>query len=433
MDLKTILKSFSSNDVREVFIKILSPNDNSKNQIYLGSESFIHILPSTHSSMSIQNSAKENAKEFIFINHICFFWINNSGINYAPDAKIIFYPQYPEVRLSGFLSGAEQAPSDLLGVRTTKRRVLFLGSDSKGISFGRVEKLSAKLLKEIKHKCDNWDQKKSKGVFFKKELGDKHSLYALTYALRGIFNKEWINGCRIKKGKIIPYKASNGGGYTLEAQLGISPNGNSEPDYLGWEVKQHAISSKIITLMTPDPDKGFAAEHGTKKFVFKYGYLPRNGQKNRKNFGGLYRNKGDFHHLTKVKLVINGFKNGKINSLNGHISLIDQEGNQAATWSFEKLMSHWTKKHYKAVFVSSENRPHSDTTQYRYFSPISIGINSRFIKFLQLVEDGKIYLDPALKVETNENGKQEIKTRYQFRVHLNDLALLYERYEEIVI
>ncbi len=36
-------------------------------------------------------------------------------------------------------------------------------------------------------------------------------------------------------GSITPYLARNGGGYTLEAELGILPNSYSEPDLLGWE------------------------------------------------------------------------------------------------------------------------------------------------------------------------------------------------------
>jgi hypothetical protein len=31
--------------------------------------------------------------------------------------------------------------------------------------------------------------------------------------------------------------SSNCGGYTLEAELGATPNGYSEPDFMGWEIK----------------------------------------------------------------------------------------------------------------------------------------------------------------------------------------------------
>jgi hypothetical protein len=38
-------------------------------------------------------------------------------------------------------------------------------------------------------------------------------------------------------------EAPNCGGYTLEAELGITPNGYSEPDFLGWEVKQFGVAN----------------------------------------------------------------------------------------------------------------------------------------------------------------------------------------------
>jgi hypothetical protein len=53
---------------------------------------------------------------------------------------------------------------------------------------------------------------------------------------------------------ILPCKSPQCGGYTLEAELGITPNGYSEPDFMGWEVKQFGvtkfenINSSIITL-----------------------------------------------------------------------------------------------------------------------------------------------------------------------------------------
>jgi hypothetical protein len=53
--------------------------------------------------------------------------------------------------------------------------------------------------------------------------------------------------------------------------LGISPNGRSEPDYLGWELK--AYSGSRITLMTPEPNGGLYGEKGVAEFLRTYGYL----------------------------------------------------------------------------------------------------------------------------------------------------------------
>ena len=50
---------------------------------------------------------------------------------------------------------------------------------------------------------------------------------------------------------------------TLEAELGITPNGYAEPDFMGWEVKQYGVTDFIairprspVTLMTPEPTGG---------------------------------------------------------------------------------------------------------------------------------------------------------------------------------
>ena len=64
----------------------------------------------------------------------------------------------------------------------------------------------------------------------------------LVEKLTNIYEKHWISSKMIKSdGSITPYLARNGGGYTLEAELGILPNSYSEPDLLGWEIKQYGV------------------------------------------------------------------------------------------------------------------------------------------------------------------------------------------------
>ena len=59
-------------------------------------------------------------------------------------------------------------------------------------------------------------------------------------------------------GQLQPCPAPQGGGFTLEAELGI-PKVLAHAQHLGWEVKQFAVedyerieSAKPITLMTPE-------------------------------------------------------------------------------------------------------------------------------------------------------------------------------------
>lgn len=432
MKLNQIFAKFTENNVCEVCIKFLSQNDNSKNQIYL-CEEFVQILPAHKTELKIQYSKKRKAEEYIFHNHLSFKWIMDKKKINAPNTKLIFYPQYPEARLSGFLLGAKGAPNDLVGAKNQISRVLFIGSDQEGNSFGLVQKLTSSLKSEIISDCLTWREPKSnqETKFFFKELYTEDPIIVISKAIRKIHKEGWISSCRLNKnGEKVSYNARNGGGYTLEAQLGIKPNSNAEPDYMGWEIKQHSIKTNVITLMTPDPDKGFAAEKGTKEFVKKYGYSDRSGKQNRLNFGGIYKNNKPPHHLTKLKLIISGYRDGKIVDHKGSIALVDSKDVKVAEWSFEKIMVHWTKKHLKAAFIPSENKTENKQIYYRYLKNISLGQNSKFTSFLELIDKGFIYLDPALKFETI-NEKEEIKTRYQFRIKKKDLPKLYQLFQEI--
>ena len=58
-------------------------------------------------------------------------------------------------------------------------------------------------------------------------------------------------------------------GYTLEALLGVMPNGFAAPDYLGWEVKQYSVNNfekntakTPVTVFTPEPTEGVYTASG---------------------------------------------------------------------------------------------------------------------------------------------------------------------------
>ena len=87
-----------------IYAKKLAPNDNSKNQIYLGGDfSALNIVP--HSDVysdasDVAGAVRDRAKAAID-----FYWVDSDGLHRAPNAGLILYPKYPEVRMSGFLSG----------------------------------------------------------------------------------------------------------------------------------------------------------------------------------------------------------------------------------------------------------------------------------------------------------------------------------------
>lgn len=105
MNLKSLLKLFANNNCQKVYVKRLSPNDNSKNQVYLaGSFDILNILP----FKEITTDNDGNWKRSRFKTNLDFYWANENGslIN-APKAQLILYPKYPEVRFFRFSSGCK--------------------------------------------------------------------------------------------------------------------------------------------------------------------------------------------------------------------------------------------------------------------------------------------------------------------------------------
>lgn len=236
----------------------------------------------------------------------------------------------------------------------------------------------------------------------------------------------------------MPCEASNCGGYTLEAELGITPNGYSEPDFLGWEVKQFGvtnfarINSAIITLMTPEPTDGIYKTKGAEVFIRKYGYSDKAGKENRMNFGGVHKI-GVRHQLTNLEMQLIGFDNesGKIRNTNGRIALVDNRGNEAASWSFSSMLLHWNRKHNQACYVPSLSET-ENARQYKYGDKIILGTGTDFQLFLGQMANGNIYYDPGIKME-NASTKPKIKKRSQFRIKSQHLRNLYKTNEIVDI
>lgn len=132
--LEKLITLMKAHGAQRMYAKLLSANDNSKNQIYLGSNySTLNIIPNfgvhADTTLNKQGSVRERFKADINFN-----WIDESGIYHAPDAQLILYPKYPEVRLSGILRGCANAPSEIIAPRM-ENRILFL-------EFPTIEKYS---------------------------------------------------------------------------------------------------------------------------------------------------------------------------------------------------------------------------------------------------------------------------------------------------
>ena len=426
MNLHQLKALFIKEECNKIYIKKLSPNDNSKNQVYFGgSFDILNILPISE----IKNEAAGDWNKERFKATINFSWINEDGeLNKAPNAQLILYPKYPEVRFSGFLLGCKKPPSHLMTQRLADR-LLFFAVNKTGMVIGFVTGPES----EISNEFNKLKSIQEHGVFKVLELPIvQNNRNKLLQELLRINELGWIKSKRLdNSGLILPCEAPNCGGYTLEAELGITPNGYSEPDYLGWEVKQFGVAnfsrtgSAIITLMTPEPTDGIYKEKGAEFFLRNYGYPDKSGKENRINFGGIHKF-GKRHETTNLELQLLGFdiESGRIRNTDGKIALIDKNGNEAASWSFSSMILHWNRKHNQACYVPSISET-NEGRRYKYGNSIILGIGTDFQLFINQMASGNIYYDPGIKME-NESTKPVIKKRSQFRIKSSNLPNLYK-------
>ncbi len=429
MTLENLKKIFVEKGCEKIYIKTLSANDNSKNQVYLsGSYDILNIFPLSE----VRADSSGDWKKERFKATIRFAWIDEEGrILDAPGAQFILYPKYPEVRFSGFLNGCKGAPSELMNQRLPGR-LLFLGVTKDGKTVGYVSAPDSEITKQV-HLLNLVSEL---GVFKVLDLISQidNRIKLLNELLR-IHRLGWITSKRLNKQReILPCLSSNCGGYTLEAELGITPNGYSEPDFLGFEIKQFKvanfdkIASEVITLMTPEPTDGLYVTKGVDWFIRKYGYEDKNGKEDRLNFGGIHKS-GVRQSSTGLTLKLIGFDevDRKIRNASGSISLIDDLGNEASSWSFTSLIKHWNRKHNSACYIPSKSIIGPER-QYFYGNNILMGEGTDFQFFLTQMAKGNIYYDPGIKME-QASKKPEIKRRSQFRIKSGNITNLYHKSE----
>jgi hypothetical protein len=432
--------------VQRLIYKELSPNDNSKNQPYLaGHLTDLGFLPtgSIQKSKSTSRKTTDAKRQVKYTTSLKFYWVSPEGKEYlAPEAKLIYYPQYPEVRLSGFVirtgfdMGGWMAPEKK---GRSKGRVMFFGIHGDGKIFSYLAIPGSRISKEL----HDYKTVALDGVFKeielarKKHKGDSKSV--LLAELSNIHKKGWIASKRLdREGNLLAYKAQNGGGYTLEAELEIIPNGFAEPDYVGWEIKQfgvgkcHLIDSKILTMMTPEPDAGFYSEKGAEAFVRKYGYKSTTSR-DRLDFTGRHFY-NEICEKTGLKLIVSGFdlESNTITDSDGYIGIADQRGNLASAWTFPKLIDHWKRKHAKAAYIPSLSKYKSDKLRlYSYCQNIRLFEGTSFNHLLKAIMHSHIYYDPGINLKKASSKKPETKRRSQFRIKSCALFGLYDSQENI--
>jgi len=422
-NLDDLLNQFATLGATQVLCKPLAENDNSKQQVYLGGGfEALQLLP--HSEVTADPDSTT------FKANINLSWIDSNGqVAPAPGSKLILYPRYPEVRLSGFLRGCPIAPSESMRQIPAGQRLYNNGPDGRLLFFGvRPDNTvlsylalpTSALAAEVRTHLAAGTFAKA-GVFLLIPIGASDAKTDLLDHLGRFHRAGWHQSMRLNNaGLRIPYKAQNGGGYTLEALFGIIPNGRSMPDFRGWEIK--AYGSSRITLMTPEPDGGYYAAEGVESFVRRYGHVVSDDSM---YFTGAHR-ANVVCDATEQRLILNGFDpaNGKIINVSGGIELHDPDGSVSARWSFQQLIEHWSRKHAFAAYVPYSVKKNGEIS-YRYDSPVILGEGTDFSMYLSAMHQGLIVFDPGSKLTGLRGGRTHVKARSQFRVNVGALDSLY--------
>lgn len=431
MNLEMLRRMMVSNGVKQLLVKELAANDNSKNQPYLGgSLDILNVLP-------MGPVREETTTRGVSLKApLPFAWLRADGTTMdAPNTQLILYPQYPEIRMSGFLKGmprVEDGPNALMTVRQAGR-LLFLGITASRRIVAWVAAPNSRLADGLRA----LGELEQTGVFKHVPLGTADNSRArLLEKLREIHDMGWLASERLYgDGRMGPCTGSNCGGYTLEAHLGIIPNGRAEPDFEGWEIKGHTVNdfarytSGPLTLMTPEPTGGYYKQHGAEAFVRKYGYPDTKGRADRLNFGGVHQ-LGVRHAGTGLTLTFIGYDplKNRITDATGGFKLADDAGNEAAIWHFKGLLEHWNKKHAKAAYVPFMARK-EPAQEYTYGDRVRLAENTDFLRFLQAMAARKVYYDPGIKLEGATSGRPTTKRRSQFRIKSAEIGSLYAQFE----
>ncbi|HFF5967349.1 TPA: MvaI/BcnI family restriction endonuclease [Stenotrophomonas maltophilia] len=442
LELGTAVAMLVANGATEVFYKELPPNANSKNQVYVAQDlSDLSRIPSGSVIAHSSYSSRTGQNEPVFHAPLEMYWITSAGtVSKAPEAKLIFYPQYPEVRMSGFLKGARYAPStffDKEKLGAVPDRVLLLGITSQHTIVAIAVPPESPAARQIKAEQPHEAYGALRVLPIQSSSSDADDYLTLLSALAEIHRSGWQESIRLDgRGVVVPCRATNCNGNTLEALLGIRSNGIALPDFHGWEIKARGVTNSekpgrsVVTLFTPEPDGGTYVSDGFYSFMKEYGHKANMGT-NRTNFGGIYRVGAEVKSHKKLRLDLVGYdRESRKYRPDGAVVMVNAAGDVAMSWSFSKLLDHWKSKHAKAAFIPSQML-RSDIPMYRFGSRVLLGTGADFGRLLKSLADGNVYYDPGVKLEQPPEGRSTSKKRSQFRVRSADLEWLYERFVEI--
>lgn len=435
MSFHAIRDQLSKRGVVKLFVKRLASNDDPKNQVYVSpDEHILSQIPAVEIEWKVK-AGKSTGKTVVggasFYAHLDFYWMNETGSIYkAPHSKLIYYPQYPEVRLSGFLSGCKNAPSSIMKDRTEGRILLIGATKSKrliAMAFAAESSIAKEIAAEfgLSVEKDGKIRIRSVEMLQAGDAGDHKS--KLIADLKEICESGPARGRRLTSSGELDCKAPNAGGLTLEALLGVTSNASAKPDYLGWEIKSHSAKQSRLTLLTPNPDAGDYLELGLVQWLHKYGYPDKRGRKHRLNYGGTHR-MGQRVDATSHTLLVDDLVSG---GTNAGVHLVDDNGDAVATWTHAKLMEHWTKKHAQAAYVEYTREDVGGHPYFAYQQVVGLGTSTSYAHFIAAIKSGSLLLDPGCNLKRVNSDKPVSKARFQFRTSVKSLRQLYKSYEHV--
>ncbi|MDU0459231.1 MAG: MvaI/BcnI family restriction endonuclease [Geobacteraceae bacterium] len=449
-EFNQIEELFASRGVCQIYIKHLSKKqDNDKNQIYFGTglDGVANLFPAILSLRSASNSKqKRKSKHGLYIIEakLDFEWLKLDGTSYsAPGAKIIDYFQYPEVRMSGFLTKCPSPPDALRRTRQQLygKRILILGANNNGKTYGLV---ITELEDNIVSDFPELSQLQSSHIFSTHIIG--HGLGSnprnlLVSELKKIAGS-WIPSITLKPGDKTPspFKGNQGAGFTLEALLDITRNSSKEPDKHGYEIKSFKQSGKI-SLMTPTADAGREGALSFREFMDSYGWVGKKGD-GRIVFNGIHR----YHELCKssgLTLDIIGFdditKMFTEDTKDIMVCLCREDDELVSGWTFNKLLEGWSKKHNSACYVEYDKRTYTGEdnnhdNEYMFTGNVYFGEGTSIFNYLKSIISKIIYYDAGHEISADGSAHQ----RPQWRISVNQkfvqsLGQLYNDVSEVCL
>lgn len=425
MDQLTAL--FREQGVRTAYAKLLSPKqDNSKNQIYLGSglDGVTNLFPATIVARSASEStgkARSAVGQPKLEARLNFAWLAADGSRRAaPHTRIIDYFQYPEVRLSGFLRDSD-GPQSLVRDRQAEygRRILVMGTALDGTVVGVVLTERDDPLVAVFPDLPLAGQAGVLRTLVLDGPAGASPAQLLHDQMSAVVSGGWYSSRINRGGTVQPFAGAQGGGYTLEALLGVAANGNKAPDLHGYEIK--SFSGSRISLMTPTPDLGFQGTHPFRAFMEKWGRPGDKGDGSRR-FTGLHRS-GSVNARTGLELVVRGYnpdRDGFADPSAVSVELVHAgSGEIAAGWSLEKLANCWNAKHANALYIAVTGRPGAGGVEYAYGPSWLIGQGTDVWRLLRAIDRGVVFYDPADTIYATG----EAKVRSQWRINASDLPM----------